>query len=197
MAESNGTKGFGEMTQEKGRLEEYEPGTWMDFSFKASRLYGKLEKVDHKKGEITFSEMVDWANTRKGYVLARKKKPTAFMISDISRHTTVTESDIRVYIMHQCIFYSEVGKYISIMVNGNPAHGRLHKIQKDHIELRPYLCFKEGKPCVEDKRSRKIKKDIVTDLRPSSKEELEFRIQDILKRMQEDKQKDSTSIIQT
>ena len=119
------------------------------------------------------------------------------MISDIGRHATTTESDIRAYIRHQCMFYSEVGKYIAINVNGNPAHGRLYKIQKDHIELRPYLCFKEGKPCVEEKRSRKIKKDIVTDLRPSSKEELEFRVQDILQRMKEDEQKDGTSIIQT
>ncbi|MBW2972829.1 hypothetical protein KY346_00370 [Candidatus Woesearchaeota archaeon] len=73
MAEGNGAKGFGEMTQEKGRLEEYAPGTWLDFGFKASRLYGKFEKVDHKKGEITFSELVDWAYTKKGYVLTRKK----------------------------------------------------------------------------------------------------------------------------
>ncbi len=174
MAETNGQHGFGELSKDTARLEEYEQGSWICFFEKGNIFQGKIGEVDHKKGEVTFDALTQYTHNEKGYVLAVVKKPEKFMIADIHRHRQSNEEEVTASIENQSPFYPRIGEYIALPSGGITYTGRIHKLLRDHVELLPYVNIKCGEWYVEREKPVCVPVNSGSTIIPRTEEDLEY-----------------------
>ena len=182
MTETNGQHGFGELSRNAAKLEEYESGSWIRFFEKGQVYQGKIGEVDHKNGEVMFTALTQFVNNEKGHVLAVVEVPEKFMLSDIQRHRQSNETEVSETIENQSLFYSRIGEYVALPVGGTVYTGRIHKLLRDHVELLPYVNVNCGEGYIELEKPVCVPINGGSIIIPRTKEDLEYIVAEMKKR---------------
>ncbi|MEM4263549.1 MAG: hypothetical protein QW666_01475 [Candidatus Woesearchaeota archaeon] len=173
--------GFGEISKEKNSFDSYKRNQWMCISVGNQNMYyGKLSKIDNKTEELVFSKVTRYVFNDKGYVYAISDEPMTFQLKAITQHSRATEQEVQQSIENQSIFYNYVGKIVALPCEGTTYLGKLHKIQREHIKLLPYINFSCDEAYIERDVPLSLSASRITQVIPKKEGELEHRLKQIL-----------------
>jgi len=163
--------------KENKGLEAYEDGQWIKFTLNNSQVfYGTRGSIDTEQGTIECTQLTEYEYNEKGCVLGIMSEPTTFKLEDIARFRKATQKEVDASIENQSSFYEYWNKYVAVSDGNTTTPGKLHRIDRAHIQLLPVLCTHCGKAYIEKETPKTISTVSIKSISPSSEEELEHAV---------------------
>jgi len=110
-------------------------------------------------------------------------EPTTFKLEDIARFRKATQKEVDASIENQSSFYEYWNKYVAVSDGNTTTPGKLHRIDRAHIQLLPVLCTHCGKAYIEKETPKTISTVSIKSISPSSEEELEHAVIELEKQL--------------
>lgn len=180
-------EGLGLKDREIAGLESYKKGQWMKFKVNGGTYYGIFNRIHN--GELLLSKITEIAPTEKGDELCIVEKEAGFLLSHVVSYRKSSRREAERTIENFSPYQNSFGKYVSLPCGSTTYCGKIAKLGYDTIDLLPCLNFRKGELYIEEETPVSVKTGNIQAVIPSSREDLEHKINEMKKQMEAAKPK--------